>query len=1056
MTSVDLRVPGNQFAGVGCCLNGVSYQTRIQAIGSSTTDIGAWTSWSAAWTYTGSDSYAPVPVGLAATSGSVVTWDANTVGNGYQIEVSTYSGAKTFITVNGVDQEQRTLSLRDDCCEAGFPYSVRIRGRVAYNNNANSFWSSPVSFTMGLNAIRCPAASPDTPTGVTATNTHDGVHVEWDVPPVGQNVYEYEIWRRALGVEPNLRHLATVRAYTFDRTGVEFDAAAVYGPQVDYVTSGYPGAQPVFVPNDGPNATPVRMEIQENTPFGCNHDAGQYFTYWTEKNKPQILDNFVQSGQEYAYRVKAVAAGPHGRRTTGQSAQDKTTWTAAAPGTPTGVTSAIIASDPRIIWTKPAVDESNPEPHGYQVARSNDGGLVWTVLARPSNLNDTPALSFTDTDTLSAGVWQYRVRAVRGRFTSVSAALAGTITWDDGPWSSSVSISLVSGSGDDRDAQPEQEGVILIYPTETPTITPTPTDTPTPTATPVTAASGTVTLSADHTQLKSNEVVTLTASLSNPPEGTPYYHLQEHEDGYWRTMFLGSSWSNTFTHLEGRDTVFVFRVMVTWGSHAVGYSNPVVVRWGTPKQIVTIDGDNISVVLPTDTAVPTFTMTPSATPTETPIPPTATPSATPTETPTATATNTPTETPTDTPIPPTDTPTPNPNCIQVGPGSWWLFPSTWFLSGTVDVHSSNACADAGSTQAIGDAGYVYAADANSAATLCTTAHGASYNAQQQAFNSGVWACEAIPTNTPIPPTDTPIPPTNTAAPPTDTPVPVYEEPEEDRSNALAPVEEQPAAQPGRASDLAAAQSGSAVSLTWSAPADGGPVSGYRVWRRLPDQGERNLAVLTNDTGSNATSFSDSSAVAGQKHIYRVQALGAGGEGEKSRPAQIVLSAAPAPTNTPIPPTNTPIPPSNTPIPPTNTPVPPTNTPIPPPPPTNTPVPPPPPTNTPVPPPPPTDTPVPAPAGRASGLSAAQSGGSVLLSWSAPDSGGPVSGYRIWRRLPDQGQKDLTVLAGDTGSASTSYTDGSAEAGQKHVYRVQALGPGGEGQWSKPAQIVVQQ
>ena len=68
--------------------------------------------------------------------------------------------------------------------------------------------------------------------------------------------------------------------------------------------------------------------------------------------------------------------------------------------------------------------------------------------------------------------------------------------------------------------------------------------------------------------------------------------------------------------------------------------------------------------------------------------------------------------------------------------------------------------------------------------------------------------------------------------------------------------------------------------------------------------------------------------------------------------------------------------------------------------------------------------------------------------------GAVSGYRIWRRLPEKGERDLQVLVNNTGSAATSFTDSSAEDRQKHVYRVAALGPGGEGQWSPPAEIIV--
>ncbi len=519
----------------------------------------------------------------------------------------------------------------------------------------------------------------------------------------------------------------------------------------------------------------------------------------------------------------------------------------------------------------------------------------------------------------------------------------------------------------------------------------------------------------------------------------------------------------------------------------------------------------------------------------------------PTLTPTATATNTPTATATSTPTA-TATPAPKSGCVNVGPGTYWLFPAGNFLNGEIALHDSDQCDSSGESQQIGAAGYVYSADGQSAAeALCQAGHGGSgaYQAQQQAFNRDLWACQLRPaTNTPVPPTNTPIPPSNTPVPPTNTPIPPSNTPvpqQQQQSNV--PVQ----TKPGRAHNLTVALAGSSVALSWSAPADGGAVSSYRIWRRLPDMGEDSLRVIVNDTGSAATSYADGSVMAGQKHIYRVQALNSVGEGQRSLPSEIVVKAAPPtntpiptdtpvpptntpiptdtpvpptntpiptdtpvpqagapvptdtpvvqptdtpvpptntpvpptdtpvpptntpipPTDTPVPPTDTPVPPTNTPVPPTNTPVPPTNTPIPPTntplPPTNTPVPPTntpvPPTNTPVPPtntpvPPPTNTPLPQQPGRASDLTASLSGDSVALSWNAPGDGGQVNAYRIWRRLPEKGEKKLGVLVDNTGSAATSYTDSSAEAEQKHIYRVQALGPGGEGKKSLPAEIVV--
>ena len=142
---------------------------------------------------------------------------------------------------------------------------------------------------------------------------------------------------------------------------------------------------------------------------------------------------------------------------------------------------------------------------------------------------------------------------------------------------------------------------------------------------------------------------------------------------------------------------------------------------------------------------------------------TSTPDPSSTDTPTATETITPTPTATA-----TDAPTES--CVNVGPGTYWLFPASNFLGGAVTVYSSSTCDDASVTQAsLGDKGYVYArAGELIALLLCQTAHladGLTYSVAQMAYNTDVWQCTLPPTSTPIPtPTNSPVPPTYTPGP----------------------------------------------------------------------------------------------------------------------------------------------------------------------------------------------------------------------------------------------------------------------------------------------------
>ncbi|WP_419945213.1 fibronectin type III domain-containing protein [Candidatus Poriferisodalis sp.] len=76
----------------------------------------------------------------------------------------------------------------------------------------------------------------------------------------------------------------------------------------------------------------------------------------------------------------------------------------------------------------------------------------------------------------------------------------------------------------------------------------------------------------------------------------------------------------------------------------------------------------------------------------------------------------------------------------------------------------------------------------------------------------------------------------------------------------------------------------AVTLWWAAPAEGGPVEGYRVWRGpRPDE----LAVIADGLAAEVTTYTDTTTPPGQTLHYAVQAYNGTGTG----PASGALSAA---------------------------------------------------------------------------------------------------------------------------------------------------------------------
>ena len=78
----------------------------------------------------------------------------------------------------------------------------------------------------------------------------------------------------------------------------------------------------------------------------------------------------------------------------------------------------------------------------------------------------------------------------------------------------------------------------------------------------------------------------------------------------------------------------------------------------------------------------------------------------------------------------------------------------------------------------------------------------------------------------------------------------------------------------------AANADGSVTLYWNAPDD--EVTGYRIFRRRYSLGEPKGLVYVEDTGSTATTYTDTEVTAGAPHSYRVQAIRGAELGEKTK------------------------------------------------------------------------------------------------------------------------------------------------------------------------------
>ena len=80
-----------------------------------------------------------------------------------------------------------------------------------------------------------------------------------------------------------------------------------------------------------------------------------------------------------------------------------------------------------------------------------------------------------------------------------------------------------------------------------------------------------------------------------------------------------------------------------------------------------------------------------------------------------------------------------------------------------------------------------------------------------------------------------------------------------------------------------------------------------------------------------------------------------------------------------------------------------------------------------------------------------SAGQAVLSWDVDYTAG-VSGYRIWRHLPERGEEPR-VYVQDTLSTDTTYTDTNVSLANVTEYSVQAIGRGSTaGEKSEPVRI----
>ena len=75
-----------------------------------------------------------------------------------------------------------------------------------------------------------------------------------------------------------------------------------------------------------------------------------------------------------------------------------------------------------------------------------------------------------------------------------------------------------------------------------------------------------------------------------------------------------------------------------------------------------------------------------------------------------------------------------------------------------------------------------------------------------------------------------------------------------------------------------------ITLTWDPP-DDDSITGYQILRRQPSEGENALTVYVEDTGSTATTYTDTEVTADVRYVYRVKAINGAEVNERSNSAK---------------------------------------------------------------------------------------------------------------------------------------------------------------------------
>ncbi|MGI0088651.1 MAG: fibronectin type III domain-containing protein, partial [Nitrosotalea sp.] len=387
------------------------------------------------------------PQNLQATAGNAqvsLSWTAPSSNGGstvtnYKIYRSTSSGTETLLATTG-----NVNSYTDTTVTNGQTYYYKVS---AVNSVGESLQSNEASVMPSGSSITAPSS----PTGLAATAGNTQVSLSWTAPANngGSAITGYNVYRGTTSGGESSTPVATgITSTTYTDTGLT-------NGQAYYYTVSAANSVGTSSPSNEASATPVAPATAPGAPTGLAATAAsssQINLSWTapSNNGGSAITNYkiyrsTSSGTEtllattgnvnsytdtgltngVTYYYKVTAVNSVGESVPSSEASATPAAAATAPQPPTGLTVTAASSSQINLSWTAPANNGGSAITGYEIERSTDSGTTWSTIV--ANTAST-ATTYSDTGLTASTAYTYRVYAINSVGTSSPSNTASATT----------------------------------------------------------------------------------------------------------------------------------------------------------------------------------------------------------------------------------------------------------------------------------------------------------------------------------------------------------------------------------------------------------------------------------------------------------------------------------------------------------------------------------------------------------------------------------------------------------------------------------------------------